>query len=149
MSDSRPLPASPARRLVSYEQREWLTGYAFASPWLLGFFVLGVGPIAMSLYYSLCRYDVLRPRMFVGLENYLYLLFDSPKFYTSIANTLYFTLLRVPLVIAGSLAIALLVASRPTRSETTSGPSTTSRPLYPVLRCRSSGCGCTTRSSGW
>jgi multiple sugar transport system permease protein len=101
---------SGSRLRISHHQREWLAGYAFASPWLLGFLVLGVGPIVLSLYYSLCRYDVLRPPMFVGLENYRYLLFESPKFYASIRNTVYFTLLRVPLVIVGSLALALLVA---------------------------------------
>ena len=101
-------PESPP--LLSHEKREWLAGYAFAGPWLVGFLVLGAGPIAMSLGYSLCRYDVLRPPMFVGLENYRYLLFELPKFYTSILNTVYYTLLRVPLVIVGSLALALLVA---------------------------------------
>jgi len=92
-----------------------MTGYLFASPWILGFLAFTLIPIGMSLYYSFCRYDVLRPPMFVGFENYRYLLLDSPKFYKSIYNTLYFTALRVPLVIIGSLLVAMLLARpRPT-----------------------------------
>ena len=66
-------------------------------------------PISMSVYYSLCRYDVLRPPMFVGLENYHYLLFENPRFWRAVGNTLWFTSLRVPLVILGSLLLAVLV----------------------------------------
>lgn len=92
-----------------------MTGYLFASPWIFGVLAFTLIPIVMSLYYSFCRYDVLRPPMFVGLENYRYLLLDSPKFYKSIYNTLYFTALRVPLVMIGSLGVAMLLARpRPT-----------------------------------
>src|SRR5829696_4285774 len=96
-------------------RREGVTGYLFASPWIAGFMVFTVVPIIMSFYYSLCRYDVLRPPMFIGLENYRFLLFQSDKFWSAIYNTLYFTAFRVPLVILGSLLLATLVARpRPT-----------------------------------
>jgi multiple sugar transport system permease protein len=94
---------------------EGLTGYLFASPWILGFLIFTVVPIAMSLYYSFCRYDVLRPPMYVGWDNYRFLLFESDKFWTAVYNTVYFTAFRVPLVILGSLLLALLVA-RPRKS---------------------------------
>ncbi|MCD6385780.1 sugar ABC transporter permease [Candidatus Sumerlaeota bacterium] len=92
-------------------RREIFTGYLFASPWILGFFAFTLIPIILSFYYSFCRYDVLRPPMFVGFQNYYYLLFKSEKFYTSVYNTLYFTVFRVPLVMIGSLLLALLVAT--------------------------------------
>jgi len=88
---------------------EGVLGYVFASPWLIGFLVFGVIPIVLSFYYSFCRYDVLRPPMFVGLKNYKYLLTESPLFYKSVYNTLYYTVCRVPLVIVGSLLLAILV----------------------------------------
>jgi multiple sugar transport system permease protein len=91
-------------------RREGVTGYLFASPWIIGFLVFTVVPIFMSFYYSLCRYDVLRPPMFIGLENYRFLLFQSDKFWSAVGNTLYFTAFRVPLVILGSLLLAMLVA---------------------------------------
>lgn len=92
------------------EQREWLAGYIFAAPWIIGFLGFSLVPILLSFYYSFCRYDVLRPPMFVGAANYQYLLFESPRFYKAILNTLYYTALRVPLVMIGSLAVAMLLA---------------------------------------
>jgi len=89
--------------------KEALAGYLFASPWIIGFVVFSLVPIALSFYYSFCRYDVLRPPMWVGLENYKTLFFDSPTFYHSIYNTLFFTVFRVPLVVVGSLLLAMLV----------------------------------------
>lgn len=95
-------------------RKEIFTGYLFASPWILGFLAFTLVPIILSLYYSFCRYDVLRPPMFVGFQNYYYLLFESEKFYKAVYNTIYYTVLRVPLVMTGSLLLAMLVA-RPRR----------------------------------
>lgn len=92
------------------DQNENMSGYLFAGPWLIGFFVLSLVPIVLSIYYSFCRYDVLRPPMFIGFENYTYLFLESEKFYKSIYNTIFFLIFRVPLVIIGSLLLALLVA---------------------------------------
>jgi multiple sugar transport system permease protein len=94
----------------THSRRESVAGYLFASPWLLGFLGLTLIPILLSFYYSFCRYDVLRPPMFVGFDNYRFLLTESPKFYKSIYNTVYYTALRVPLVMIGSLAVAMLLA---------------------------------------
>ncbi|MCA9412075.1 MAG: sugar ABC transporter permease, partial [Candidatus Omnitrophica bacterium] len=90
------------KRLSREGRREALTGFLFASPWLVGFLVFGLVPILLSMYYSLCRYDVLRPPMFIGLENYRYLFTESSTFYKSVYNTLYYTVFRVPLVVLGS-----------------------------------------------
>lgn len=78
-------------------------------PWFIGFIIFGLYPMIMSAYYSLCRYDVLRIPQFIGFGNYQKLLFQDPYFWTSISNTIIYTVLRVPLCIAGSLLIAVLV----------------------------------------
>jgi multiple sugar transport system permease protein len=99
------------KKVQDYISRhETIIGYIFASPWILGFMAFTLVPICLSFYFSFCRYDVLRPPMFVGIQNYVYLLFKSKEFFTAVYNTLYFTLFRVPLVIAGSLLLAMLVA---------------------------------------
>jgi multiple sugar transport system permease protein len=90
--------------------KEVLTGYLFASPWILGFLAFTLFPVLLSFYYSFCRYDVLRPPMFIGFQNYYHLLFQSEKFYRAVYNTLYYTIFRVPLVMVGSLILAMLVA---------------------------------------
>ena len=89
-------------------RRESLAGFAFVSPWLLGLFLLTAGPILVSVVYSFCRYDVLHPAEFVGLENYARLFGDDPLFWKSLANTAFMTL-GVPLGMAVGLGIAMLL----------------------------------------
>lgn len=96
-------------RLRAHRAREATAGYLFLSPWLVGFFVFGLYPMGMSLYYSLCRYDVLRVPQFIGLGNYEALLTADPYFGVAVLNTLVYTVLRVPLAIALSLGLAVLV----------------------------------------
>ena len=87
---------------------ESLAGYLFAGPWITGLLLLTAGPIAVSIIYSFCRYDVLHPAEFVGLDNYRRLLFDDPLFWKSLANTGYM-MLGVPIGMAVGLAIAMLL----------------------------------------
>ena len=93
---------------LSRTQTLW--GFAFVSPWVVGFLVFGLYPIIMSFYYSLCQYDVLRVPHFIGLENYKVLLFEDNYFWNSIWNTFFYTVIRTPLVILGSLMLAVLVS---------------------------------------
>ncbi len=91
-------------------RKEIFTGYLFASPWIIGFLVFTLIPILLSFYYSFCRYDVLRPPMFIGLQNYRFLLSGSEKYFKAVYNTVFFTVFRVPLVMTGSMMLALLLA---------------------------------------
>ena len=86
-----------------------ITGYAFISPWIIGFLIFGLYPIVMSFYYSLSHYDVLRIPKYIGLENYENLLFADPYFWKSIWNTGVYSILRIPMSIFGSLMLAVLV----------------------------------------
>lgn len=81
----------------------------FLLPWILGFIFFGLYPMVMSFYYSLCRYDVLRIPQYIGFENYKMLFIEDTYFWQSIWNTLYYTALRTPLSIIGSLLLAVLV----------------------------------------
>lgn len=85
-----------------------LAGFAFVSPWLIGLFLLTAGPILVSVVYSFCRYDVLHPAEFVGLDNYIRLFSDDPLFWKSLGNTA-FMMLGVPLGMAVGLGIAMLL----------------------------------------
>ncbi len=92
--------------------RETLAGYSFISPWLLGFLVFTAGPIVASIIFSFCRYDVLHPARWVGLENYqTMLLGGEPTFWKSFGNTL-FMMIGVPLGMVVGLAIAMLLNSK-------------------------------------
>jgi multiple sugar transport system permease protein len=95
------------KKEYGYRAREVGAAMLFVSPWFIGFIVLVLGPIVFSIVYSFCSYDVLSPARYVGLHNYKLILHD-PVFYHSLGNTAYM-LIRIPLVMAVSLAIALLL----------------------------------------
>jgi len=90
-------------------RRQIYLAMIFLLPWILGFIIFGLYPMGMSFYYSLCRYDVLRIPQFVGFDNYTELFFYDTYFWQSIWNTLFYTILRTPLSIIGSLLLAVLV----------------------------------------
>jgi multiple sugar transport system permease protein len=83
-------------------------GYAFASPWIIGFLAITAGAMLFSFFLSFCSYDLINPARFVGLENYSFLLSGDELFWQSLANT-GFMLLGVPLGMALSLAMAVLL----------------------------------------
>ena len=89
--------------------KQALLGYFFVSPWVVGFLLFGLYPMIMSVYYSLCQYDVLRIPQFIGIGNFKELLTEDPYFWKSVWNTFYYTFLRTPLAIFGSLLLAVLV----------------------------------------
>ncbi len=90
-------------------RREAASGYLLASPWLVSLVFLTTGPIICSLVYSLCEYHVLTPARYVGLGNYHRMIVGDELFLKSLVNTLYYTLLFVPLSIVGALLLALLL----------------------------------------
>jgi multiple sugar transport system permease protein len=96
------------RPLGRTERRNLRWGLTFISPWLIGFLVFGVFPIVYTFYLSLTRYSGLREPVLIGAQNYQRLVAD-PLFWKSAYNTLYYTLLAVPVgvVVAMLLAIAM------------------------------------------
>jgi multiple sugar transport system permease protein len=91
------------------ESRNIAKGLFFIAPWIVGFLAFMVYPLISSLYYSLTRYDVLRPPKFVGLENYQDLLLGDEMFRIAIGNTLYFVLIGVPAAFVTAFLLANLL----------------------------------------
>lgn len=100
--------ARPNRRAYSLKRRETLAALAFISPWIIGFLIFTAGPMVASLVLSFTQYDILRPPLYVGLDNYQKLM-EDPRLVMSLKNTFYYTALHVPLVIAVSLGLALIL----------------------------------------
>jgi multiple sugar transport system permease protein len=98
--------ARPTR--FSFRRRGILAGYLFISPVILGYLIWVAGPMIMAIWLSLTEWDMLRPAKFVGLSNYQMMLQDD-LFWKSLRVTFYFTLVSVPLSLALSFAVALLV----------------------------------------
>lgn len=102
----RPRFARPALGAIERTNLRW--GLLFISPWLFGFLALGVFPIIYTFYLSLTRYSGFRDPIFIGTANYEHMVVD-PQFWKAAYNTLYYTLLAVPIgaVVAMVLAIAM------------------------------------------
>jgi len=96
--------------LLSKGDRKRLAlGLVFASPWLLGFTVFTVYPVAASFYYSLCDYNVFNEPTFNAGANYVELFTDDPLFWTSLWNTVYFMVFAIPLTMFTAVVLAMLL----------------------------------------
>src|SRR5690554_2844979 len=73
-------------------RRQLFKGLFFISPWIIGFLIFSLYPIAASFYYSLTSYSVLRQPNFIGLGNYQVMFFEDQLFRKSLYNTLYYTI---------------------------------------------------------
>lgn len=102
-------PATGVRkeRMTKRERRNQILGLLFISPWLIGFLMLALIPLIMSLYYSFTRYDLIGEARFIGLGNYERLFQTDPDFWTVIYNTFYYVLLGVPI----GMFVAFLIAN--------------------------------------
>lgn len=97
------------RRPSRMRLRENLTGYLFASPWLLSLLLLTAYPIGAAVYYSFTEYTILKPPRWTGLANYQTMFFDDPLFWTALYNTVYYSAFAVPLGLIFALWLALLL----------------------------------------
>src|SRR3954447_6997380 len=75
----------------------------FLAPTLIGLAVLSAGPILATLAISLTKWDLLTPPAFVGFDNYVRLLTDG-RFLTALRNTVFYTVVSVPLGLVLALA---------------------------------------------
>jgi multiple sugar transport system permease protein len=84
-----------------------LMGYAFISPWLIGFLIFEFFPFFASLYLSVTDWGIVGTPNFVGLQNYQGMVDGSDfKFSPALRATAYFAVVAVP----GNQIIALLLA---------------------------------------
>ena len=102
-------------------RRQLLRGLAFTSPWLVGFFVLIAGPVIASAWYSFTDFNLFQSPHFVGLTNYRQMMHDT-VFWKGLTNTLYLTVVGVPIGLAISLTGAIIL-NMPVRGQ----------PLYRAL----------------
>jgi multiple sugar transport system permease protein len=103
--------SAPSRRTGGALRRsEQWWGYAFLLPWIIGFFIFTAGPMIASFVLSFTDYDAIpmTPDSFVGLENYERMWSDQ-RVWLSLSNTLFFTILYVPLSMGLALSLAMML----------------------------------------
>ena len=97
------------RQITPRERRNILVGLLFALPWLIGFLGFTLYPIVSSFYYSFTRYDLLRPPVFLGFDNYVNLITDDQDFRIVVYNTVWWVLFSAPLGVLSAFLMALLL----------------------------------------
>ncbi len=95
------------RRLSKGETRSLMTGLLFVSPWLIGFLIWTLYPLVSSIFYSFTRYDLIKPPIWIGTDNFREIFTDDPRFWTVVYNTLFYVGISVPL----GVVVAFLMAS--------------------------------------
>jgi multiple sugar transport system permease protein len=86
-----------------------IAGYAFIAPWLIGFVGLTLLPMGASLYLAFTDYDILTSPRWVGLENFHRMFFEDRRYLQSVAVTLFYVAVAVPLRLAFALGLAMLL----------------------------------------
>jgi len=103
------MASAPARKHNGHRFKKIMTGYLFIAPWILGLLLFTAYPVLSTIYYSFNDYSVLMPPQWIGLMNYEELFLYDDLFRISLYNTIYYTLLSVPLGMAVALGLAVLL----------------------------------------
>lgn len=93
-------------------RREALIAYIMILPWVIGLVLFQLGPTLATAFFSLTRYNILKPPQFIGLDNYVEMFTQDPLFWQSLFNTVYFALLSVPSRMLVAFVLAYFLNSK-------------------------------------
>jgi multiple sugar transport system permease protein len=102
----------PSRWRMSPSRRQAFWGSVFVAPWIIGFLLFTIGPLIASLVLSFTDFNLVRPEAvrFIGLDNYVRMTGD-PLVRQGLVVTVRFAIIAIPITMAASLGVALLVNS--------------------------------------
>ncbi|MDR1862473.1 MAG: sugar ABC transporter permease [Treponema sp.] len=98
----------PGRTVTPFWNSLKVVPYLFILPNMFLFLVFMIIPLFMTGWYSLVKWSGLGDPKFIGLDNYFYI-FRDEVFLRSLWNTIAFSAATVPLLMALSLAFALML----------------------------------------
>lgn len=96
---------------IPFEKKRRLTGYIFTAPFIIGFGLLMLVPLIMTLIMSFGEiYDIvgLKTR-FIGFEHYIKLFKEDVTFIPAFLNTIKISFLWTPFIVVFALFIAILL----------------------------------------
>ena len=97
------------KKALNRLNREHIAGMICTLPFTIGFLVFTIVPMLLSLYYSFTDYNIISKPHFVGLSNYMEMFVKDKVFRKALKVTISYAVISVPLKLAFSLAIALLL----------------------------------------
>jgi multiple sugar transport system permease protein len=90
------------------KKRDFIAGFLFALPWIIGVLAFQAYPMVASLFYSFSVYDIPKAPVFIGLKNFIDMFHD--RFFTqALWNSTYLVIIGIPIQLAYSLICALLL----------------------------------------
>ncbi len=94
--------------MSALRRKEAMYGYIAILPWFIGFLIFTAGPMVFSAYLVFTEWELLTPPVWVGLDNFRFLLEDQ-MFRTTLWNTFLYTIVSVPLQLLLAFGVALLL----------------------------------------
>ncbi|MEO3773065.1 sugar ABC transporter permease [Micromonospora sp. B9E7] len=88
--------------------RNTVAGWSFILPNFVGFAVLTLLPVAVLFYVAFTNWNVFGVAEWTGTANFRRMWGDA-SFWTALRNTAYYTVFHIPLTLAASLGLALLL----------------------------------------
>lgn len=88
---------------------EVIAGYTFIAPHMLALLIFTFFAMGFAFYLSLQEYDLLSSPIFIGFKNFTKAFFKDRNFYIAVRNTLYFTVVVVPVQTALAMLYAVLL----------------------------------------
>jgi multiple sugar transport system permease protein len=106
----RPPGGGPARRRRGrLVWRNTVAGWTFILPNFIGFAVLTMVPVGVLFYIAFTKWNVFRrTATWTGAKNFVQM-WNDDLFWTSMWNTVYYTIFHIPLTMAAALGLALLL----------------------------------------
>lgn len=95
----------------SLKRRNTLLGWSFILPNFVGFAIFTLIPVIWLFYIAFTDWNAFGKSNWVGVANFTRLIGDS-SFHVALKNTLYYAVFHIPLTLAISLALALLLNSK-------------------------------------
>lgn len=103
----------PKKKMSKLEKRNTLIAYSFLAPNFLGFILFTLVPVIFSIGLSFMNWGGGASITWAGLDNFRFIFkdfsFTKSNLGISLRNTMYYTLATVPLTIACSLGLAIVL----------------------------------------
>lgn len=100
---------SKVSRKSPYKRKDNIAGYLMLTPWLVGFVLMWMIPIFISVYYSMTDFNLLNTPSFIGIDNYVRAFTQDKTFYQALKVTFIYVLVLVPLRLAFALFVAMIL----------------------------------------
>lgn len=96
---------------LSHKNKRIVYGYLFFLPFGVVFLVFKIFPLIQSIWLTFHKWDVFGEPEFLGLANFK-TVFTTPRFWSSLWHTIYFTILTVPPLVIFGFLLAVLINSK-------------------------------------